>query len=372
MSKPEFTGERYIPGQGGAQIAYEHLHRYLFASRLAMRRLVLDVATGSGYGAALLARSARRVWAMDIDREALEFARGAWKRENLDFFQADATRLPLPSGSVDLAVAVEVLEHLEDPEELVRELARVCAPAGVAVISTPNKSVYSDARAYRNPYHVHEFGRDDLLMLLKGHFRNVRLLDQHTRAGSLITGSTSGADPEEILTDPAPAGCGPAVEPMYHVALCGRGDLPEQVPAASAYLDLTDMLLREWEQRQLDSATEIGRLNDEITKLGVWGKELEETVARRDEALRKALGRLEALQERHDDYVRKQQEEYERLRREFDDRGLWAKDLEKRVADRDALLGQTGAELERVGENLARIRHHLLYRILCRLGMLPR
>jgi SAM-dependent methyltransferase len=45
---------------------------------------------------------------------------------------------PLESGSFDGAMAVEVLEHLENPRFFFRELARVLAPRGVAIVSTPN------------------------------------------------------------------------------------------------------------------------------------------------------------------------------------------------------------------------------------------
>jgi SAM-dependent methyltransferase len=421
MSTPEFTGERFIPGKGGAQITYEHLHRYLFAARWARGKRVLDVATGAGYGAALLARCARLVYAMDIDEGAIRFARGAWSESNLTFFQADATRMPLRSASVGLAIAMEVLEHLEDQEGLVREIARVCSPEGIALISTPNKASYSDARGYSNPFHAHEFYRDDFLSLVGRYFPRVRLLFQQVRAGSLITSDATDADLHQIITSPMPDNCGPIVEPMYFLAICSHQELSEPLPDGSAYLDLTDNLLLEWEQRLQDSISEISRLNDEIHKLGNWGKDLEETIKQRDETLRQTIDRYDAelkmrdqtivaLQEHQeqmrqqielrdqeierrgqeielrdriigerDEYIRRQQEEYERLRVEFDDRGRWARGLEERVADRDALLKQTSetldktdAELHRVADQLARIRHYLLYRILCRAGLLPR
>ncbi len=75
MSVPEFTGERYIPGQGGFQLAYEHLHRYLFASRWAQGKSVLDVGAGVGYGSLTLARTARCVCAVDADPASLRYAR---------------------------------------------------------------------------------------------------------------------------------------------------------------------------------------------------------------------------------------------------------------------------------------------------------
>jgi hypothetical protein len=47
----EFTGERVIPGQVDADLWNEHFARYLFASRLARGRRVVDLGSGSGYGA---------------------------------------------------------------------------------------------------------------------------------------------------------------------------------------------------------------------------------------------------------------------------------------------------------------------------------
>jgi 2-polyprenyl-3-methyl-5-hydroxy-6-metoxy-1,4-benzoquinol methylase len=51
----------------------------------------------------------------------------------------DAAPLPLPEASVDAATAVEVIEHLENPRALVREMARIVRPGGWVVITTPNQ-----------------------------------------------------------------------------------------------------------------------------------------------------------------------------------------------------------------------------------------
>lgn len=51
----------------------------------------------------------------------------------------DAARLPIPDASVDAAAAVEVIEHLENPRALVRELTRIVRPGGWVVVTTPNQ-----------------------------------------------------------------------------------------------------------------------------------------------------------------------------------------------------------------------------------------
>jgi 2-polyprenyl-3-methyl-5-hydroxy-6-metoxy-1,4-benzoquinol methylase len=51
----------------------------------------------------------------------------------------DAAPLPLPDACVDVAAAIEVIEHLENPRALVRELARITKPGGWIVVTTPNQ-----------------------------------------------------------------------------------------------------------------------------------------------------------------------------------------------------------------------------------------
>lgn len=45
---------------------------------------------------------------------------------------------PFADGAFDAAMAVEILEHLENPRYFLRELSRVLKPRGVAIVSTPN------------------------------------------------------------------------------------------------------------------------------------------------------------------------------------------------------------------------------------------
>jgi SAM-dependent methyltransferase len=388
MSVPDFTGERFIPGQGGAQIAYEHLHRYYLALRWAAGKLVLDVAAGTGYGAALLAGVARRVWAIDIDAGSVRHAHRSCIAANLDFLQGDAVCLPVRSRSAGLVVAFELLEHVEKQEALVAEMARVVLPDGAVLISTPNKASYSDARQYQNPFHVHEFYRDEFLALLGRHFSSIRLLEQQVRAGSLVlTRPPAGAEAEIIAR---PVGDSLPSDPMYFLALCSPGELPESFPAASAFLDVGDGLLREGEQRlaalerERQEAIEtrdqtIRELQEEVEGRTRWVQELESEIHARDATVR-GLQEVHARWAReHEEVVNGLQAEVHsrdevirHLQREFEARTRWAQDLAGEVAARDDRLRRTNEELDRVAAHLAEIRHARLYRILCRLGILPR
>jgi SAM-dependent methyltransferase len=61
--------------------------------------------------------------------------------QDVDFRQTDldATRWPVPDELADITVAIETIEHLENPRAFVRELVRITTPAGLIVLSTPNQ-----------------------------------------------------------------------------------------------------------------------------------------------------------------------------------------------------------------------------------------
>ncbi|MGD9265032.1 MAG: class I SAM-dependent methyltransferase, partial [Lysobacterales bacterium] len=140
MSEPlHFTGERFMPGLAG-EIGYEHWHRYVVARRFCEAKTVLDVACGEGYGSHMLAAVANHVTGVDISEDAVAHATGQYGgRENLEFIQGDCEKLPLPDNSVDVAVSLETIEHLEAQEAFVGELRRVLKPGGLLVMSSPNK-----------------------------------------------------------------------------------------------------------------------------------------------------------------------------------------------------------------------------------------
>jgi 2-polyprenyl-3-methyl-5-hydroxy-6-metoxy-1,4-benzoquinol methylase len=58
-----------------------------------------------------------------------------------EFRQADLDRAPLPVAdrSADVAAAVEIIEHLENPRAFIRELARIVRPGGWVILTTPNQ-----------------------------------------------------------------------------------------------------------------------------------------------------------------------------------------------------------------------------------------
>ena len=99
-----WTGERFIPGLAG-EIEFEHVHRYLFAAQFCAGKIVLDVASGEGYGSNLLASSALTVIGVDVAEEAVAHAASKYIADNIEFRQGAAQKLPLDNASVDVVVS---------------------------------------------------------------------------------------------------------------------------------------------------------------------------------------------------------------------------------------------------------------------------
>jgi SAM-dependent methyltransferase len=184
----DFDGERYVPGMPG-EIAYEHWHRYAFARRFAAGRRVLDAACGEGYGTALLAAAAADAVGVDVDPAVVAHARARHgERARLRYQEGSVIALPFAAASFDLVVSFETIEHLAggDQPRMLAEFARVLAPGGVLLLSSPNKRRYSDERNFRNPFHRHELYRDDLARLLDRDFPHRRWFHQQPLYASAL------------------------------------------------------------------------------------------------------------------------------------------------------------------------------------------
>ena len=100
-------------------------------------RRVLDVGTGTGALAALASEAGAEVTAVDPDSEMLRIAERTAPTVLLE--QAGLPDLPFPDGEFDAVLANFVVNHVQDPREGLREIARVSAPgARVAVTIWPS------------------------------------------------------------------------------------------------------------------------------------------------------------------------------------------------------------------------------------------
>jgi SAM-dependent methyltransferase len=111
--------------------------RYLLSDLREVRGKVLDVGCGAGSVAKAVNRERPdlEVFGCDLSHSALAIASAS--PEGVDFRLATAEKLPFKDGELDFVWIFDVLEHVENPERVLREVARVLKPAGGFHIALP-------------------------------------------------------------------------------------------------------------------------------------------------------------------------------------------------------------------------------------------
>lgn len=128
------SGERQVaPTVAG--IRRDHVARYEWADSALRRAItVLDFACGVGYGTQILA-DRRMVYGMDIDAEAIDFARENFPAHSASYEIAEAECAP--TRSFDAVVCFETIEHIADPGRMLRAFR-----APLLLASVPNEERY--------------------------------------------------------------------------------------------------------------------------------------------------------------------------------------------------------------------------------------
>jgi GT2 family glycosyltransferase/SAM-dependent methyltransferase len=343
----EWTGERCVPWSPDIQVVYEHFHRYLWAAQLTAGKRVLDLASGEGFGAALLSEGAATVVGVDIDPTAVEHAQLNYIGSNLEYRTADARDLSqFEDASFHVVVAFELIEHIAEHDVVLGEITRVLTPGGLAIVSTPERSAYDNGPGTENPFHVRELGHDEFDALLGSRFAHHRMWAQHVMSGSAMKAIDDGPSPDgrglwgvdgaSFMIEPeADEWRSTDVLPLlYMVALASDAELPE-VPAGSTLIDAQMAMLRSRSQELAD------RLNPIITARG-------EEITARGEAIRELerhVGELERQASRIGSQLSDWKERYERL---ASNGFAFRKTAELRLAHQEAAHARAAQEQARV------------------------
>ena len=148
----------------------EHLLRYVFAMEGIAGKNVLDIACGTGYGMYLLSFLAKSVSGYDYSKEAID--------EALKFpYRCDACLeirnleedKPLSNHkhqTFDVITCFETIEHVSNPDILLKNIREAMSPGSVLYISTPNDLNHTDD----NRWHKVHFDFYSLFHFLKDGF----------------------------------------------------------------------------------------------------------------------------------------------------------------------------------------------------------
>jgi len=97
---------------------------------------ILDVGCGLGVLLEAIKNPTVKKTGIDIDPECIEISKQFLPEADLRV--ADACDLPFPDNTFDRQTATCILEHVDNPPAMIREMYRVCKEGGTAMISTPN------------------------------------------------------------------------------------------------------------------------------------------------------------------------------------------------------------------------------------------
>ena len=291
-----FTGERYVPRISG-NIEIEHKHRYLYALPYVEGKAVLDIASGEGYGSALLASKAASVVGVDVAPDAVTHAARKYRLDNLAFRVGSCSDIPILDGAVDVVVSFETIEHHDQHERMLAEIKRVLKPGGLVVISSPDKAIYSDKPSYHNPFHVRELYHDEFEGLFRARFKNVLGLGQKVIFGSGILPNGGETQPAAISLELDEGAPRPGlIEPIYNLVLASDAALP---PAPTSFLDVgvdASDAVQAWKAAAEQKDAEIARTTSELMELRKEAAKLADENAQKDAEIAGTASELMELQ----------------------------------------------------------------------------
>src|SRR5690242_17021496 len=120
------TGERTLPDVPEENYWFRrHLVVYEWVARQVAGLRVIDMASGEGYGADLLARRAASVVGVEANPDAFEHARLRYVRDNLRF---ERSMVEVYAEPCDAIVFLQTIEHVQDPGAVLEHFAAMLAP----------------------------------------------------------------------------------------------------------------------------------------------------------------------------------------------------------------------------------------------------
>ncbi|MFN8562309.1 MAG: class I SAM-dependent methyltransferase [Anaerolineae bacterium] len=149
----------------------------LFIEAYQSKQSVLEVGCGEGYiaGTCSGAFTGPQCIGFDVDMPLLHQARNRVSIAKI--IPADAHHIPYADGSFDLVICCEVLEHVNHPEDALREIRRVSA--GYLIASVPREPIWRALNLARGKYfndlgntpgHVNHWSSGGFARLVSRHF----------------------------------------------------------------------------------------------------------------------------------------------------------------------------------------------------------
>lgn len=137
----------------------------------------LDLGSGTGFFSSILSGKAKRVYAIDPDQLSLNRGRQLYPAANISFIAATAEHIPLADSQIDFFICSEVLEHVDNLDQVLHEITRVCKDGAKFFITVPSRGIFGDyflkiGHDEDNAYEAHShplFTKADIAHMLSNH-----------------------------------------------------------------------------------------------------------------------------------------------------------------------------------------------------------
>ena len=175
--------------------------------------IVVDVGCGPGGASLFCAQRGAHLVCCDIDKNNIDNLSSKMKESRAASFRGlvtDCTPLPLPDNFATRIISMEMLEHVDDPEKLLLELARIGKPGALYLISVPDatsekmQKLFAPAEYWEKPNHIHIFETHQLENLVNQ--SGLRIIE-HTSYGFFwnlwvciywVLSKSAGKHPDQI------------------------------------------------------------------------------------------------------------------------------------------------------------------------------
>jgi len=102
---------------------------------------ILDVGCGAGFLSNSLALQGLQVTGIDMSEESLRVAKKYDETKSVEYLFSDAYRMPFPDQHFDVLTAMDFLEHIDRPVDMIKEFSRVLKPNGIFIFHTFNRNL---------------------------------------------------------------------------------------------------------------------------------------------------------------------------------------------------------------------------------------
>lgn len=195
INTPEYWNEHYAndaaleadKNRGGNKCKFASVLEELTELR---SKMILDIGCFNGNFYNFLFNSGRDVkkfTGIDHSEKLISMAKNRFPRH--EWIISDYSKLPFENNIFDIVTAMEILEHVDNPDKLIEEAFRVCKESGIVIVTVPNRLLVDDQE------HVWKYETSDIFNLLSKYSTNIKVFQVCSTNRTIVGKAIKGYKP---------------------------------------------------------------------------------------------------------------------------------------------------------------------------------